>query len=56
LTPLVQQLKNLLDDKKWKVRIAAYETISDLALFYSNYDIFIKSLEPLFLLFLKDRA
>jgi len=46
----------LLDDKKWKVRIAAYETISDLALFYQSYDIFFKTLEPLFVLYLKDRA
>jgi len=45
-----------LEDKKWKVRIAAYETISDLALFYQNYDIFVKTLEPLLVLFLKDRA
>ena len=34
LNPLVPHIKNLLEDKKWRVRIAGYETIVDLALYY----------------------
>ena len=34
LNSLIPHIKNLLEDKKWKVRIAAYETIVDLGLFY----------------------
>jgi len=56
MNPLVQHLKNLIDDKKWRVRIAAYETISELALFYQNYDLYTKIMEPIFMGFLKDRA
>jgi len=56
MNPLVQHLKNLIDDKKWRVRISAYETIVDLALFYQNYDLFSKVMEPIFMGFLKDRA
>jgi len=49
-------LKTLLEDKKWRVREALYNTLFDLALVYQNQDVFTKQIEPLLFGFLKDRA
>lgn len=32
MNPLMIHVKNLMEDKKWRVRIAAYETIHNIAL------------------------
>lgn len=32
MNPLMSHVKNLMEDKKWRVRIAAYETITTIAL------------------------
>lgn len=56
MTSLVTPLKNLIEDKKWRVREATYQTLIDLALQYQNLDIFTKYIEGLFFGFLKDKA
>jgi serine/threonine-protein phosphatase 2A regulatory subunit A len=53
---LSSHLKTLIEDKKWRVREALYNTLFDLALVYQNQDVFIKQIEPLLFGFLKDRA
>ena len=53
---LSSHLKALIEDKKWRVREALYNTLFDLALVYQNQDVFVKQIEPLLFGFLKDRA
>jgi len=46
----------LIKDQKWRVRVEALITVSDLAEYFHDVGIFQKYLESLFLSFLKDRA
>lgn len=45
-----------MDDSKWRVRKAVLETVVNLSLNLKNIDAFIKCLEPIYTLYLKDRA
>jgi len=56
MNSLVPHLKNLIEDKRWRVREATYDTLADLALLFQNVDVFTKQIEPLLFTFLKDRA
>lgn len=49
-------LKTASEDPKWRVRLEAIGATVSLALAYQSFDIFAKSLEPVFLLYLKDKA
>jgi len=48
--------KNLMDDKKWRVREALYSSLVELAAHFGNADLFAKHIEPLFFQYLKDKA
>jgi len=56
MNSLIPHVKNLMEDKKWRVREATYQTLIDLALSYQSLDVFQKHIEPIFFGFLKDKA
>lgn len=56
MTSLAPHLKDLIDDKRCRVRDAGYDALFDLALAYQNQDLFTKQIEPLLFTFLKDKA
>jgi len=56
-------LKSASEDPKWRVRSEAIDATASLALAYQvlipliqNIEVFMKSLEPIYMLYLKDRA
>eukprot|EP01016_Furgasonia_blochmanni_P041617 TRINITY_DN542_c0_g1_i9.p2 TRINITY_DN542_c0_g1~~TRINITY_DN542_c0_g1_i9.p2 ORF type:complete len:229 (+),score=48.52 TRINITY_DN542_c0_g1_i9:151-837(+) len=56
LGPLIPHLKSSFQNGKWRVRVAALETVVDIAVFIQNIDHFTKHLEQLILTYLSDRA
>lgn len=53
---LTSHFKTFLEDKKWRIREAAYITLFDLALAYQNQSVFTQYIEALLFGFIKDRA
>lgn len=45
-----------MEDTKWRVRKEAMQTVINLSITVKNYDVFTKHLEPVFVMFMKDRA
>lgn len=53
-----------MEDTKWRVRKEAMQTVINLSMYFvalylrtvKNYDVFTKHLEPVFVMFMKDRA
>ncbi|CAD8095895.1 unnamed protein product [Paramecium sonneborni] len=52
----IPHLKKSMEDPKWRVRKETMQTVIQLALTIKNIDVFLKQLEPVYVLFLKDRA
>lgn len=55
LKTLIPQFKKVIDDPKWRVRVEAYNTVSHLSKIFHNPDLFLSTLEPMFMSYLKDR-
>ena len=52
---LIVIFTSLTQDAQWRVRMAVYELLGDLSISFGR-EIFMKSLEPLFISFLKNNA
>ncbi|CAD8096364.1 unnamed protein product [Paramecium sonneborni] len=52
----IPHLKKGMEDPKWRVRKEIMQTVIQLALTIKNTDVFLKQLEPVYVMFLKDRA
>ncbi|EGR34557.1 protein phosphatase 2 regulatory subunit A, alpha isoform, putative [Ichthyophthirius multifiliis] len=55
LKTLLPLFKKSIEDPKWRVRVEAYEALSNIAKAYHNNEVFMNNLEPLFMSFLKDK-
>ncbi|CAD8201014.1 unnamed protein product [Paramecium octaurelia] len=56
LVQFIPHFKKCMEDPKWRVRKEIMQTVIQLALTIKNSDVFIKQLEPVYAMFLKDRA
>lgn len=56
ITTMAPHFKNTIADPKWRVRTETLEGIADIAVHFSNIDMFTKHLEPLFFTYLKDKT
>ncbi|CAK59059.1 unnamed protein product (macronuclear) [Paramecium tetraurelia] len=56
LGQFIPHLKKCMEDPKWRVRKEIIQTVIQLALTIKNSEVFIKQLEPVYVMFLKDRA
>ena len=48
--------KKSIEDVKWRVRYEGYEGLFQIAIKIQNADLFSKTLEPLFMNYLKDKC
>lgn len=55
LKTLIPHFKKSIEDPKWRVRIEAYDAIATLSKVFHSPDLFIGTLEPMFMSYLKDR-
>jgi hypothetical protein len=53
---LQANLKTASEDHKWRVRLELIRNIADLSVRVENSEVFTKHFEPLFIIYLKDRA
>lgn len=53
---MLPHFKNSLQDPKWRIRSQGFEEIAELAIYFNNIEIFTKYLEPLYFMFLKEKA
>jgi len=56
LSPLMSHCKGLVEDKKWRIRLATFETLHKLTILYKNLDTYTKIIEPILIAAFKDRA
>ena len=50
LSPLVSHCKGLVEDKKWRIRLACFETLHKLTVLYKVNPLFLLQLKPDFYL------
>jgi len=56
ITNFLPHFKKTIEDSKWRVRIEAYDAFVELARHFHNPDLFQKTIEPLYMNYLKDRT